>query len=107
MIHQNIRRFLETPTNLLPILKPVFRLNLMSIWALGLVLVGSSLLLGVSSTKSMATSTLLGDPAEKVAALETLVKPQIQQAVDWSMTVGLGLVSSSAFYALVVRLIKL
>lgn len=105
MTHRNTKRYLETPINSSLTLRPTFRLNLMNIWGLGLLFLVSFSLFVALCTESKAS--VLGDPAEKVAALENLIKPQIQQAVDWSMTVGLGLVSSSAFYALVIRVIKL
>ncbi len=47
------------------------------------------------------------DAAESIKALEKTIKPALEQATDWSMKAGLGFVSASAFYALVVRVIKL
>jgi len=45
--------------------------------------------------------------AQSIEAMEKLVKPAIEQATDWSVKAGLGFVSASAFYALVVRVTKL
>jgi len=47
------------------------------------------------------------DAAESIKALEKTIKPALEQATDWSMKAGLGIVSASAFYSLVVRVIKL
>lgn len=47
------------------------------------------------------------DAAKSIEAMEKLIKPAIQQATDWSVKAGLGFVSASAFYALVVRVTKL
>jgi hypothetical protein len=45
--------------------------------------------------------------AKSIEAMEKMIKPAIQQATDWSVKAGLGFVSASAFYALVVRVTKL
>lgn len=47
------------------------------------------------------------DASKSIEAMEKLIKPAIQQATDWSVKAGLGFVSASAFYALVVRATKL
>jgi hypothetical protein len=47
------------------------------------------------------------DASKSIEAMEKLIKPAIQQATDWSVKAGLGFVSASAFYALVVRVTKL
>ncbi len=39
--------------------------------------------------------------------METWIKPSIQNAVDYGLQVSTGIVGIQAFYALVVRLIKL
>jgi hypothetical protein len=52
-----------------------------------------------------ATSTL--DSAQYVADLQNLIVPVLHKAVSWSMKVALGIVSAQAFYALVVRFIKI
>lgn len=47
------------------------------------------------------------DAAKSIEAMEKMIKPAIEQATDWSVKAGLGFVSASAFYALVVRATKL
>lgn len=47
------------------------------------------------------------DPTQSIKAIENVVKPALEQSTEWSLKAGLGLVSASAFYALVVRVIKL
>lgn len=47
------------------------------------------------------------NPAEAVKQMETWIKPSIQNAVDYGLQVSTGIVGIQAFYALVVRLIKL
>jgi hypothetical protein len=75
----------------------------MNIWGLVFLFQVSFLSSALLCTNASATS----DPASKVAALESLFVPAITQATEWSTKVALGLVSGTAFYALVVRFIKL
>ncbi|NES65597.1 MAG: hypothetical protein F6K24_10215 [Okeania sp. SIO2D1] len=71
-------------------------------------LVLASLLLGLSwSFAPSSRADDVVDPAQAIANLEELVKPSLQSATDWGLKVGLGIVSAQAFYALVVRLIRL
>lgn len=58
------------------------------------------------SSPSLASSGGVS-AVESIKAMEGLIKPSLTQSTDWSMKVGLGMVSGTAFYALVVKFIKL
>jgi hypothetical protein len=60
------------------------------------------LLLNIQPVKAQAVN-----PAEAIKQMETFIKPSIQNATDWGLKVSTSLVGIQAFYALVVRLIKL
>ena len=60
----------------------------------------------LSSGGKKANAEVL-NAAKSIEAMEKLFKPAIEQATDWSVKAGLGFVSASAFYALVVRVTKL
>lgn len=47
------------------------------------------------------------DPTQAIEAIQNLVLPTVQRATDWAVTVGFGIFAAQAFYALVVRLIKM
>lgn len=38
--------------------------------------------------------------------MENVIKPALQQSTDWGLKAGLGIVSASAFYALLIRIVK-
>ncbi|MBD0395221.1 MAG: hypothetical protein ICV52_15560 [Microcoleus sp. C1-bin4] len=63
-------------------------------------------LLSNSFGGSKANAEVL-NAAKSIEAMEKMIKPAIEQATDWSVKAGLGFVSASAFYALVVRVTKL
>lgn len=77
----------------------------MNIWVWELVLVASFSLYAVLCASSVFAAPI--DASESIQRMQEMMLPRIQEATDWSMKVGLGLVSASAFYALVVRVIKL
>lgn len=47
------------------------------------------------------------DPAQAITDMQDMMQPIMQKASDWSVRVGLALISAQAFYALIVRLIKM
>lgn len=47
------------------------------------------------------------DPAAAIEQMQNQMQPIMQAASDWSVIVGVGLISAQAFYALIVRLIKM
>lgn len=73
---------------------------------MGLRVLGLSFVFALLLSSPTFASTPLNS-AEKIAQFKALLVPAIEQATDWGLKVGLGLVSASAFYALVVRVIKL
>lgn len=76
-----------------------FPRSLTNIWVLVFLLVPLLWLLVHSPANAL-------DPAERIAQLEDLFVPVIQDATAWSLKVGIGITSASAFYALVVQLVR-
>ncbi len=67
----------------------------------------SFLLFGALLSNGGKVNAEVLDAAKSIEAMEKMIKPAIEQATDWSVKAGLGFVSASAFYALVVRVTKL
>jgi hypothetical protein len=53
----------------------------------------------------IATSSI--SSAQAIADMQSLIVPVLQKAVSWSMKVALAITSAQAFYALVIRFIKI
>jgi hypothetical protein len=89
--------------------KPISLRSLMNIWVWGCLFPGSFLFFVLLSNNlgGVKASAEVLNAAKSIEAMEKMIKPAIQQATDWSVKAGLGFVSASAFYALVVRVTKL
>jgi hypothetical protein len=107
MTHPTIKKSSATPTTLSKSLKGTSAQSLTSTWAWGWLFPVSFWLFVLLSGNGGKANAQVLDATQAIADMENLVKPALQQAVDWSMKVGLGLTSASAFYALVARLTKL
>ncbi len=81
----------------------------MNTWVWGCLFPGSFLFFVLLSNNfgGLKTHAEVLNAAKSIEAMEKMIKPAIQQATDWSVKAGLGFVSASAFYALVVRVTKL
>lgn len=53
----------------------------------------------------IATSGL--NTAQTIADLEGMIKPVIQRSAEWGLKVALGVVGGQAFYAVIVKFIKI
>lgn len=71
---------------------------------LSLVLFGSCALSFLPSV-ALAQSQV-ADPTASIKAMETLIKPALEQSSEWTLKAGLGIVSGIAFWTLVVRIVK-
>jgi hypothetical protein len=99
----------ESQRILLRNLKPKSVRSLMNTWVWGCLFPGSFLFFVLLSNNfgGLKTHAEVLNAAKSIEAMEKMIKPAIQQATDWSVKAGLGFVSASAFYALVVRVTKL
>jgi hypothetical protein len=81
----------------------------MNTWVWGCLFLGSFWFFVLLSNNfgGLKTHAEVLNAAKSIEAMEKMIKPAIQQATDWSVKAGLGFVSASAFYALVVRVTKL
>lgn len=76
-----------------------------SVYRLALPLLFGFCVLCFPSSVFAQSSTVL-DPAQSIKDMENVIKPALQESTEWGLTAGLGIVSASAFYALLVRIVK-
>lgn len=79
----------------------------MNTWVWGFLFPVSFLCFVVLLSSGGKANAEVLNAAQSIEAMEKMIKPAIEQATDWSVKAGLGFVSASAFYALVVRVTKL
>jgi len=107
-IHRTTRKSSESQKISLKNSKVILAQNSTSTWVwVCLFPVSFWLFVALSNSFGGKASAEVLNAAKSIEAMEKMIKPAIEQATDWSVKAGLGFVSASAFYALVVRVTKL
>jgi len=107
MTRPTTRKFLASRRISLKNLKATSLRSSMNTWVWVCLFQASFLLFGALLSNGGKVNAEVLDAAKSIEAMEKMIKPAIEQATDWSVKAGLGFVSASAFYALVVRVTKL